>query len=54
MMIIQGIIEFGYNICSAWFLDIRISTCFSINYSFVDEIFEVKQKFSNASQLVGY
>ena len=28
MMIIQGIIELGYNIRSAWFLDIRISTCF--------------------------
>ena len=27
MMIIQGIIELGYNIGSAWFLDIRISTC---------------------------
>ena len=27
MMIIQGIIELGYNIHSAWFLDIRISTC---------------------------
>ena len=29
MMIIQGIIELGYNIRSAWFLDIRISTIFS-------------------------
>ena len=29
MMIIQGTIELGYNIRSAWFLDIRISTCFS-------------------------
>ena len=28
MMIIQGIIEFGYNICSIWFLDIKISTFF--------------------------
>ena len=27
MMIIQGIIEVGYNIRSTWFLDIRISTC---------------------------
>ena len=29
MMIIQGIIELGYNIHSTWFLDIRISTCFT-------------------------
>ena len=28
MMIIQGTIELRYNIRSAWFLDIRISTCF--------------------------
>ena len=27
MMIIQGTIELRYNIRSAWFLDIRISTC---------------------------
>ena len=27
MMIIQGIIKLRYNIRSAWFLDIRISTC---------------------------
>ena len=30
MMIIQGTIELRYNIRSAWFLDIRISTCFII------------------------
>ena len=30
MMIIQGIIELGYNIRSAWFLDIRISTCYCL------------------------
>ena len=29
MMIIQGTIELRYNIRSAWFLDIRISTCLS-------------------------
>ena len=28
MMIIQGIIKLGYHIRSAWFLDIRISTCY--------------------------
>ena len=31
-MIIQGIIELGYNIRSAWFLDIRISTCLKHMY----------------------
>ena len=30
MMIIQGMIELGYNIRGAWFLDIRISTCLYI------------------------
>ena len=30
MMIIQGTIELTYNIRSAWFLDIRISTCLHI------------------------
>ena len=31
-MIIQGIIELRYNIRSAWFLDIRISTCFDLKF----------------------
>ena len=31
-MIIQGTIELRYNIRSAWFLDIRISTCFVLFY----------------------
>ena len=30
MMIIQGTIELRYNIRSAWFLDIRISTCYTL------------------------
>ena len=29
MMIIQGTFKLRYNIRSAWFLDIRISTCFT-------------------------
>ena len=33
MMIIQGIIELGHNIRSAWFLDIRISTCYACTVS---------------------
>ena len=33
MMIIQGTIELRYNIRSTWFLDIRISTCYSTHES---------------------
>ena len=36
MMIIQGIIELGYNIRSAWFLDIRISTFFNTLQAFAN------------------
>ena len=40
MMIIQGTIELRYNIHSAWFLDIRISTCFK-KLSLIDILLNV-------------
>ena len=52
MMIIQGIIELRYNIRSAWFLDIRISTCFTESYFrvlafiLVGEVIFVEEKFA--------
>ena len=52
MMIIQGTIELRYNIRSAWFLDIRISTCFTGSYfrvlAFIlfGEVIFVEEKFA--------
>ena len=41
MMIIQGIIELGYNIRSAWFLDIRISTCSELEFKWSVHVINV-------------
>ena len=41
MMIIQGTIELRYNIRSAWFLDIRISTCYHSDQSLLPFKFKI-------------